>query len=213
MDYTTICKQVLNDAVIAVKAFDSYDMNKFRYYAEKVYNSVALDIKILEEMENHYLLGQFYSYLEGAFRDTRQGEICFENACYCFYRAIQKDETSTIRQKAAMRMFLLTFDNDIGFSEFIGFIRRKYPLKTIKSNFEFEQSFRTVLYRIFINDNIHSFLDEYTMRRFNYVCNRFRKNENEEQIEESYLAISIYMSELMFFGNEDFSRKTPIKLN
>lgn len=213
MDYAPICKQVLSDAIIALKAFDSSDINKFQHYAEKVYNTVALDIKILENIENHYLLGEFYSYLEGAFRDTRQGEICFENACYCFYRAIQKDKTSCTRQKAAMRMFILTFDNGIGFSEFIGFIRRKYPLRTIKSNSELEQSFRTVLYRIFENSTIHSYLDEHTMRRFNYVRNVFIKNKNEEQIEESFFTISLYMSELLFWGNDDFSRKIPIKFN
>jgi len=131
-----------------------------------VYNAVVDNQTLLKTYEHPYLLGLFYSRIEGAFRDNPLGKICFENSFYCYMRCIEESESIVEKRSAAMRMFLLMYDN--------GYDTSSIAYSSLEGTWEhdWKAESRVLLdkvkqhcFCIFHNNYNQSLLDDFSMNR------------------------------------------------
>lgn len=197
----------LKEAVNAFADVDkSYD--DFIEPAVFVYNAVANNQNILKDCENPYLLGLFYSYIEGAFRDSSLGRICVENAFYCYMKCIEESESVLIRKSAAMRMFLLMYDN--------GYETAGIAHSSLEGTWEYDWNVESKIllekvkqhcYCIFSGDNNDVSLDTRSMDRLaGYVrMSGFGGKEiNYDATNYSWIMMRFYLQdELNYLNNPD----------
>ena len=190
---------MLNEVKKAVQIIETGEREEipiFEGMGVGIYNYFAPFTELLVTTENPYLLGTFYSYFESWLRENENLHIIpVENAFYCFLKAML-DEHNPERVPAAMRMFVLMYDNGSGTGEiihglfkrictmfsdydctyeelmdyiqYLNFEDRKLELgKMMSRKNNIEYAIKSYCYSIFSNDQHHFFIDNDTMKRLN----------------------------------------------
>lgn len=173
----------------AIEAFESEDpqsMDLFYTNAIPVYNHFAQFPDELGSIDNPYLIGIVYSYLEGALRDTNMADACYEKACYCFAK-VMTTESNYEKQCAAMRLFLLMNDNGMSAFElcckafekscleiegvFYEEFKVKAGLRLQKYLNYIESCIKQYVYSLFVKAQNHSYISVQDMARVRMYIN------------------------------------------
>ena len=218
MDYML---NVVAKAVQIIETGEREEMSIFEEMGVDIYNYFASFQDLLLTTEKPYLLGTFYSYFESWLRDDENLHIIpVENAFYCFLKAML-DEHNPERVPAAMRMFVLMYDNGGGTGEIIhelfkrnfatfsgydctyeelmeriqrlNFVDRKFEQgKMMRRKNNIEYAIKSYCYSIFSNDQHHFFIDNDTMKRLNvYTKNYYEPIEKKIERLENGLFLNI----------------------
>lgn len=178
-------EDVIKEVKMAVETFESGNLEVFKEKAVLVYNYFATHPQTLGTIKNTYLVGLFYSYLEGAFRRTILSAIPVENAFYCFAKTMENDMLDwNERQCAAMRIFILMYDNGSETRQIIDKVFKKndvylsgygyhdLPRKRIFELMDFiDHGVKAYCYSIFNSEINSSFLSDSEMHRLKYYVN------------------------------------------
>lgn len=120
---------IIEDIKKAVELYELENQNVIRAFHEKaieIYNYIATHPQLLKTIEPTYIVGVFYSYVEGALRDTDLSTIPVENAFYCFAKTIENDMSDwNEKQCAAVRLFILMCNNGCDTERIIGKVLKK----------------------------------------------------------------------------------------
>lgn len=100
---------IIEDIEKAVELYELENYNAIKAFHEKailVYNFAAHP-QLLETIEHTYIVGVFYSYIEGALRDTDLSTIPVENAFYCFAKTMKT--ICRIGRKNSVQLYVYLF--------------------------------------------------------------------------------------------------------
>ena len=161
----------LNRAQKAINCFENLQWEFFTDFLQESigsYNYYHRFLKkIIEEVEDPYLIGTFYSYVERCFQlEDKNCLFSIQMALYCFAKSM-KSEFCYEKQCAAMRMFLLISDDenvlDIIASEMVK--NGSFDTSKVKSQKEFIQFVKNYCYLLFMNNKDNSSLSAMDMMR------------------------------------------------
>lgn len=180
---------IIEDIEKAVELYELENYNAIKAFHEKailVYNYFAAHPQLLETIEHTYIVGVFYSYIEGALRDTDLSTIPVENAFYCFAKTMENDMSDwTEKQCAAIRLFILMYNNGCDTERIIGKVFKKnctilsgrvYHELTIEEIISFKDAIKHGImahcYSVFNNDINKSFISNSQMNMLRYYVTR-----------------------------------------